>query len=179
MPEPSERPQIVVVMGVSGSGKSTVAELIAAKTGWELLEGDNLHPAANIAKMAAGHPLTDEDRWPWLQAIAEWMTAQVGTGRSGVVTCFALKRAYRDIFRDSLAEFPHTRPTFVHLTGSRDELLRRMTTRPGHFMPAALLDSQLATLEDPASEPNVITLDIDSTPEELATAALANIRTGD
>ncbi|MFC9998921.1 gluconokinase [Nocardia sp. NPDC127526] len=179
MPEPSQSPRIVVVMGVSGSGKSTVAQLIAAETGWDLLEGDDLHPPANIAKMAAGQPLTDEDRRPWLEAIAQWMTDQVGTGRSGVVTCSALKRSYRDLFRHALAESPGTRLTFVHLTGPREELLRRMATRPGHFMPATLLDSQLATLEDPAGEPGVIALDIDSTPAELAKAALADIRSGD
>ncbi|GAB4587248.1 gluconokinase [Nocardia sp. IFM 10818] len=169
----------MVVMGVSGSGKSTVARLLAAETGWDLLEGDDLHPPANIAKMAAGQPLTDADRRPWLDAIVQWMTAQAGAGRSGVVTCSALKRSYRDLFRHALAESPGARPTFVHLTGTRAELLRRMATRPGHFMPATLLDSQLATLEDPAGEPGVITLAIDSTPAELAAAALAEIRSGD
>jgi carbohydrate kinase (thermoresistant glucokinase family) len=149
-------------MGVTGSGKSTVAGLLSGRLGWALAEGDDLHPPANIAKMAAGHPLSDDDRWPWLQRVRDWIDAQVADGRPGIITCSALKQAYRDVLRD-----PHV--VFVHLVGSRDVLAGRLAARHGHFMPAQLLDSQLADLEPLGPDEQAVTVDIESrSPADLA-----------
>lgn len=169
------QPQIVVVMGVSGSGKSTVAGMLAATLGWELLEGDDLHPAANIAKMAEGHPLTDGDREPWLEAIARWMSDQITAGRSGIVTCSALKHSYRDILRRAMIGHPEAELTFVLLTGTREQLQRRLTARTDHFMPPGLLDSQLDTLEPPTPDEGIISIQIGPPPAEVAATALAAI----
>jgi gluconokinase len=154
---------VIVVMGVSGSGKTTLGRDLAGRLGVDYAEADEFHPPANIEKMSAGHPLTDEDRWPWLDAIAQWIGAHSSTG--GVVTCSALKRTYRDVLR---AGGP---VLFIHLDGTHDLIAARLAARKGHFMPPALLDSQLADLEplDP-DEPGVV-LDIDQTPEALAEAA--------
>lgn len=134
------RMTVLVVMGVSGTGKSTVATALAEHFGWQLQEGDDLHPKANIAKMAGGQPLDDNDRWPWLQLIADWIGAHIDSGTSGIVTCSALKRTYRDVLRrDGVV--------FVYLEGSEELLRGRMESRTGHFMPASLLTSQLQTLE--------------------------------
>lgn len=133
---------LVVVMGVSGSGKSTVGAALAQRLGVPFGDADDFHPEANIAKMAAGHALDDDDRAPWLAAIASWLADRAGT-TGGVVTCSALKRRYRDRI---VADAPAT--VFVHLAGSREVIARRQASRPGHFMPASLLDSQFATLED-------------------------------
>ena len=135
-------PDVVVVMGVSGSGKSTVAKGLSTVLGWEFAEGDAFHPEANVAKMRSGTPLTDEDRWPWLEAIGAWISRKESRGESAVVTCSALRRVYRDRIR---AVAPDV--VFVHLHGSRELLAERAAARTDHFMPAALLDSQLATLE--------------------------------
>ncbi|MFB8007392.1 gluconokinase [Nocardia sp. NPDC056000] len=169
-------PRIVVVMGVSGSGKSTVAAKLADTLGWELLEGDDLHPAANIAKMAAGHPLDDADRQPWLEAIAAWMSERIAAGRSGVVTCSALKHSYRDTLRGAIIDHPEGRVTFLLLSGTRELLEERMTARTGHFMPPGLLDSQLATLELPGPDEDFVTVEIGPPPAEVADAALAALR---
>ncbi|HSY15696.1 MAG TPA: gluconokinase, partial [Jatrophihabitantaceae bacterium] len=139
---PALRPVIAVVMGVSGTGKSTIAALLASKLGWPMAEGDDFHSAANVAKMHAGHPLTDEDRWPWLHSIADWIGERERAGDGGVVTCSALKRAYRNLLVDG-----HPDVRFVCLVGSRALLADRIGHREGHFMPASLLDSQLDTLE--------------------------------
>ncbi|WP_433673342.1 gluconokinase [Nocardia sp. CA-136227] len=160
-------------MGVAGSGKSTVAGIVARTLGWDLLEGDDLHPPANRAKMAAGRPLTDADRGPWLAAVAEWMSAEFAAGRSGIVACSALKRSYRDILR---AGHPDADLTFVHLTGSREVLRARLLARTDHFMPPDLLNSQLETLEPPGPDEHAITLEIDRPPAEVAAAALAALR---
>jgi gluconokinase len=142
-PEPSGRtPDHVVVMGVSGSGKSTVAKGISTVTGWEFAEGDAFHTDANVAKMRAGHPLTDEDRWPWLEAIGSWISTKEQAGESAVITCSALRRAYREVLCHNR---PHVR--FLHVTAESDLILDRMERRPGHYMPPSLLPSQLATLE--------------------------------
>jgi gluconokinase len=133
-------PAVLVVMGVSGSGKSTVAELLAERLGWELQEGDDLHPPANVAKMSEGIPLTDTDRWPWLQLVAAWIDRHRAEGTHGVITCSALKRSYRDLLARPDVEF-------VHLTVDPEVIANRMQHRAGHFMPPSLLDSQLATLE--------------------------------
>jgi carbohydrate kinase (thermoresistant glucokinase family) len=139
-------------MGVAGSGKSTVGRALADRLGWDFAEGDDLHPAANIAKMAAGHPLSDADRAPWLALVRDWIDSRVQAGRPGVITCSALKRSYRDVLRDE-----HV--VFVHLSATREQLLPRLVARTGHFMPAALLDSQLADLEPPDDGEQAITVD--------------------
>ncbi len=136
------RQTIAVVMGVSGVGKTTVAAELARRTGWVSLEGDDLHPEASRRKMAAGQPLSDDDRRPWLRRIAGWIGDQEAAGRSGVVTCSALKRSYRDLLREG-----HPSVWFVHLVAERDVLAERLRRRRGHYMPASLLASQLAALE--------------------------------
>lgn len=150
---------VVVMMGVSGAGKSTIAMRLAQRLGWDFEEGDELHPAANVAKMAAGRPLTDVDRRPWLEQVARWIDAEITSGRCGVITCSALKRAYRDILR---------RPEvlFVYLSVPRAELERRMATRAGHFMPAELLDSQLAALEPPSGDEAALTVEASGDPAQ-------------
>ena len=148
----TKQPRIVIVMGVSGSGKTTVAQGIAQEFGWTYIEGDDLHPQANVSKMASGHPLTDEDRWPWLERIGEVIDTHIRDGRSAVITCSALKRIYRDVLRAGRDQV-----TFCHVDVPRAELERRVATRQGHYMPASLLDSQLATLEPLQSdEPGVV-----------------------
>ncbi len=144
-------PVVLVVMGVSGCGKSTVAALLSGRLGWPFEEGDALHPQANVDKMAAGHPLDDEDRWPWLEKVADWVDGCLDAGRSGIITCSALKRSYRDAInrRGHGVEF-------VYLAGSPELISARLATRRGHFMPPGLLDSQFATLEEPApDEPSI------------------------
>jgi gluconokinase len=151
MPVVLPSPVVLVITGVSGAGKSTVGTLLAERLGWAFEEGDSLHPFGNIEKMAAGIPLTDEDRWPWLARIADWADGQLDSGQNGVITCSALKRSYRLLInrRGSGIEF-------VYLAVSRAELEERVEHREGHFMPASLLDSQLTTLEVPTdSEPAV------------------------
>jgi gluconokinase len=154
---------VIVVMGVSGSGKTTVGQALAARLGVKYAEADEFHPPANIAKMSAGQPLTDDDRWPWLQAIAEWIGEHEDPG--AVVTCSALKRPYRDLLRSGGPVF------FVHLDGTKELIAARLAQRKGHFMPPALLDSQLADLEPlHPDEPGVV-LNIEASPEALAEAA--------
>ncbi|WP_040337136.1 gluconokinase [Candidatus Blastococcus massiliensis] len=135
-------PTTVVVMGVSGSGKTTVAVQLAERLNWEFAEGDDFHPRANVEKMAAGHPLDDDDRWPWLRTIGRWIDQREATGRSVVVTCSALKRSYRDLLREGRSSV-----WFAHVTADPDVIRDRIEHRSGHYMPASLLDSQLATLE--------------------------------
>lgn len=161
----------IVVMGVSGCGKTSVAEGLAASLGAAFIEGDSLHPAANVEKMSRGIPLTDEDRWPWLDAIGQVLAQALGKDGSVVVSCSALKRAYRDRLRQAAGGAL----AFVFLKGSRELLVSRMAARQGHFMPASLLDSQLATLEDPSGEPGVVTVDIDASVEEIVAAALQGL----
>ena len=167
-PGPGEIPPLLVVMGVSGTGKSTVAGMLAGHLGWELREGDDLHPEANVAKMSAGTPLTDDDRWPWLDTIAAWIDEQAAEKAPGIVTCSALKRSYRDRLR---------RPNviFVYLAGGRSVLAARMSARMDHFMPAGLLDSQLATLEEPGPDENVIKVDVVHGPSELLAEILRQL----
>ncbi len=157
------RPVIAVVMGVSGSGKTTVAALLAAALGCQFQEGDDLHPAANVEKMHGGTPLTDADRMPWLHKIAEEIDSWRARGESGVLTCSALKRSYRDIV---IGDRPGV--TLVYLKGSYDLIRRRMTARHEHFMPVALLDSQFATLQEPTPDEHPITVDAGGRPAEIA-----------
>jgi carbohydrate kinase (thermoresistant glucokinase family) len=154
----------VVVLGVAGTGKSTVARALAERLGWPFGEGDDLHPAANVAKMAAGIPLEDADRWPWLDAIAAWTAERAAAGNSTIVTCSALRRTYRDRLR---AAAPGT--VFVHLVGSPALLAERMTARKGHFMPTSLLGSQLETLEPLEADEPGFTVDV-----ELPAAAIVD-----
>ncbi|MGQ7298165.1 gluconokinase [Quadrisphaera sp. KR29] len=153
-------------MGVSGSGKTTVAQLLAQHLGWTFAEADEFHPRANIEKMESGHPLTDDDRWPWLRAIRDWATERSRSGEDAVVTCSALRRAYRDVLRGSGA-----RVRFVHLDGPRELLAQRIGGRTGHFMPSSLLDSQLATLEPLGSDEDGVVVSVDQPPQECARAA--------
>ena len=141
----------VVVMGVSGAGKSTIARGLAEQLGWDFAEGDDLHPAANVAKMAAGHPLTDAEREPWLAAVASWIDGEIEAGRRGVITCSALKRSYRDVLR-------RPQVLFVYLSVPRAELERRLRSRTGHYLPASLLGSQLEALEPPGEDEAALTI---------------------
>ncbi|MGO9459519.1 MAG: gluconokinase [Rhodomicrobium sp.] len=156
-------PVLAVVMGVSGSGKTTVAALLAAALGCQFQEGDDLHPAANIQKMRGGAPLTDADRLPWLHKIADVIDMWRAKGESGVLTCSALKRSYRDIIIGGRPEV-----TLVYLKGSYDLIRRRMAARHEHFMPAALLDSQFAALEEPAPDEYPIIVDAGGSPAGIA-----------
>ena len=155
-----ESPIVLVVMGVSGSGKSTIAAALAERLGWPFEEGDSLHPAANVAKMTAGVPLTDDDRWPWLAKVADWIDGRLDTGENGVVTCSALKLSYRAVLnrRGQGVEF-------VYLALDRSELQERLDHRTGHFMPRSLLDSQLDALEAPGATEPAITVDAGSDPQ--------------
>ncbi|MGI5322991.1 gluconokinase [Actinomadura nitritigenes] len=153
--------EVILVAGVSGSGKTTVGGLLAERLGWDYAEADAFHSPANIAKMRAGHPLTDADRAPWLRAIAAWIDDRLASGRPGVVSCSALKRAYRD-------QLAGGRPAVrtVMLDGDRDVIAERMRRRHGHFFGAGLLDSQFADLERPAPDEHVLTVPITDAPEE-------------
>jgi gluconokinase len=152
-----EAPCAVILMGVAGSGKSTIAEGLAARLGWRYEDGDTFHPASNVAKMSAGIPLTDEDRWPWLQAIADEIDRVCAAGERAVVACSALKRAYRDVLvhgRDDVR--------IVFLDGTKQLIADRLSQRKGHFMPAGLLDSQFKTLERPGADERAVTVSIDA-----------------
>ena len=158
-------PHVVVVMGVAGTGKTTIGPLLAARLGVPYAEGDDFHPQANIDKMTAGVPLTDDDRRPWLDAIGGWAHERAGLG--GVVSCSALKRSYRDRLR---AVAPGL--VFVHLTGDRQLVEDRMAHRQGHFMPTALLDSQFATLQPLQADEAGVGVDVSGSPEEIAERAV-------
>jgi len=148
-------PPILVIMGVSGAGKSTVAQELAARLGWSFEEGDALHPTANVAKMHAGIPLTDADRGPWLARVADWIDHQRARKQPGIITCSALKRSYREII---IGDRPEVR--LVYLRGGRDLLAEHLAGRHGHFMPAGLLQSQLDTLEEPDPAEDPLTIDL-------------------
>ena len=157
------KPVIVVVMGVSGSGKSTVAALLAGALGCHFQEGDDLHPRENVEKMRSGTPLTDADRLPWLRKIAEEIDGWRARGECGVLTRSALKRSYRDIIIGDRHDV-----VLVYLKGSPDLIHRRLAARHEHFMPIALLDSQFATLEEPTPDEHPITVDVGGKPAEIA-----------
>jgi gluconokinase len=162
---------IAIVMGVSGSGKTTIAASLACEEGWILLEGDSFHPPANIAKMKAGTPLTDEDRWPWLRAIAAKADELRAAGQSAVVTCSALKRVYRDIL---IGDRPDT--VLVYLRGSKALIAERMQVRKDHFMPAALLDSQFETLEEPGPDEHPVIVEIGGPVAAVTQQAMKQLR---
>jgi gluconokinase len=154
-------PTIAMVMGVSGVGKTTVATALADRLGWSFQEGDTLHPPANIAKMGAGEPLTDDDRAPWLDQVKAWIDAQIERGSPGVITCSALKRAYRDRIRAGRRTI-----ALVFVEGDHDLIARRLEGRDGHFMPRALLGSQFATLEPPTPDEHPIIVSAGDPPDE-------------
>lgn len=160
----------LVVMGVAGCGKSTVAQGMRDRLGWSLAEGDDFHPIANIAKMSAGTPLTDEDRWPWLDSIVAWTSREDQAGRNTIVTCSALRRVYRDRLRTAPG-----RTIFLHLHGAEAVLAERLTARPGHFMPPSLLPSQLATLEPLESDEAGVVLNIAAPVPELVEQAVSRL----
>lgn len=155
----------IVLMGVAGCGKSSVGAALSDLLGIPYIDGDDLHPAANVEKMRAGHPLTDADRWPWLDACA----ATLARGET-ILGCSALKRAYRDRLRGAGGV------TFVHLSGPRDLIAARMAQRSGHYMPLSLLDSQFAALEPPQADEAAITISIDQPTRSIAAAIAAQLR---
>jgi gluconokinase len=164
----------LVVMGVAGSGKSTIAAALSKHLGWASAEADEFHPQSNIDKMSQGIPLQDDDRWPWLQQIQNWMTEQARAGHSTVLTCSALKQSYRKLLAEA-----EGRVLFIHLHGDAALISQRMQGREGHFMPPTLLPSQLATLEPLTAEEleaGSLRLDITRSPEELIAAILAALQ---
>jgi gluconokinase len=156
----------VVVMGVAGCGKSTVAEAIHERLGYAYAEGDDFHPQANIDKMSAGIPLTDEDRWPWLEVINKWMVAREALGENTVVSSSALKRGYREVLAKDVPVF------FVHLSGTHELIQQRLSERQGHFMPPALLPSQFAILEPLAAGENGVEISIEGSVDDMVERAL-------
>jgi len=157
-----EIPCALVVMGVSGSGKSTIAEKLAERLGWVFEDGDRFHPASNVAKMSAGQPLTDEDRWPWLQAIADEIDRVCKAGERAVIACSALKQAYRDVLVHGRRDV-----RIVFLSGTQALIADRLARRKGHFMPPGLLDSQFRTLEPPEKSEHPVTVSIDASVEAI------------
>ena len=168
---PSMSFSVIVVMGVSGAGKSTIAAMLAVRLGWTYEDADWFHPPANIEKMHSGRPLTVNDRWPWLQAVAAWIDETRRAGRHGVIACSALKRAYRD-------EMLSGRPAavMIFLQVSRDVLARRLAARHGHFFPEKLLDSQLETLEPPTPDEHVHTVVVEGDAGQTAVKIIALLR---
>lgn len=156
-------PPILLIMGVSGSGKSTVAQELAGRLGWPFEEGDALHPEANVAKMHAGMPLTDTDRQPWLERVAAWIDGQRARKQPGIVTCSALRQSYRRVV---VGDRPEVR--LVYLRGGRDLIAKRLAGREGHFMPSSLLQSQIDTLEEPGPDEDPLTVDVGPPADQVA-----------
>ncbi len=165
---------ILIMAGVSGSGKSTVGAMLADRLGWVFADADDFHPAANVAKMRAGIPLTDEDRWPWLRAIAAWMDERIARQESAVVGCSALRRSYRDLL---LGGRPEARMVF--LATDREVLTRRLAGRVGHFFPEQLLGTQLEALEPPGPDERVIRVVPADTPAGTVASITAILWPGD
>jgi gluconokinase len=162
-----DTPPVFIVMGVAGTGKTTIGALLAGRLGWLYAEADAFHPPANVDKMAAGQPLTDADREPWLEAIGRWIDERAEAGEPGVVSCSGLKRAYRDRLRRGR---PQVR--IVFLEGSRELITRRLTARHGHFMRVEMLDSQFADLEPPQSDEGATVVSVEPTPNEIVDGIL-------
>ena len=163
-------PRALVVMGVSGSGKTTIAALLAGRLGWKFEDGDDFHSAGNVAKMHAGTPLTDKDRWPWLNAIAQWIDAARSGPSGGVIACSALRRAYRDVI---IGDRPDVR--LVYLRGDPLLIARRQAARHGHFMPPSLVGSQFAALEEPGPDEQPILAAVEQRPCEIVDGIVAQL----
>ena len=166
----AEIPCALIVMGVSGSGKSTIADGLAQRLGWTYEDGDKFHPASNVAKMSAGQPLTDEDRWPWLRAIADEIDRACKAGEHVVIACSALKRGYRDVLVHGRNDV-----RIVYLSGSQELIADRLANRKGHFMPPGLLASQFKTLEPPDRDENPVTISIDASVEEIVDDSVSQL----
>ncbi len=166
----SPAPAVIIIMGVSGGGKSTIGALLASRLRWEFEDADWFHPVSNVDKMHSGVPLTDEDRWPWLQAIAAWIDKTRRSGGHGVIACSALKRRYRDVLIGD-----RTDVRLVYLKGDETLIARRMATRHEHFMPRSLLHSQFEALEEPGPDENPIVVSIDPQPREIVEAIVARL----
>jgi len=164
-------PCALVVMGVSGSGKSTIADKLAERLSWTYEDGDRFHPASNVAKMSAGHPLTDEDRWHWLQAIADEIDRLCMAGEHAVIACSALKRAYRDVLVHGRSDV-----RIVYLDGTQQLIAHRLAQRKGHFMPPGLLDSQFGTLQPPDASERPVTVSIDASVEAIVDDVVRQLR---
>ena len=164
-------PCALVVMGVSGSGKSTIADKLAERLGWTFEDGDRFHPPSNVAKMSAGHPLTDEDRWPWLQAIADEIDRVCKAGERAVIACSALKRVYRDILVHERSDV-----RIIYLKGTQELIASRLAMRRGHFMPPGLLASQFKTLEPPGTDEHPVTVSIDASVETIVDDIVARLK---
>jgi gluconokinase len=171
---PIAKPVVLVFMGVSGCGKTTVAAILAGRLDWRFEEGDALHPQSNVEKMEAGHPLTDEDRAPWLEKVARWVEERLDAGENGIITCSALKRSYRDVINRRGSGV-----VFVYLAGSRETIAARLAVRHGHFMPSSLLDSQFADLEEPSADEPAIRIDIGPAPDVIAQGILDKLGLSD
>jgi gluconokinase len=169
-PREPGRTRHVVVMGVSGSGKTTVAKAISTSTGLRFAEADEFHSEFNVAMMRAGVPLDDADRWPWLHSLAAWVADRSAKGASTVLACSALKRSYRDVLRQGSPGMQ-----FVHLDGPADMIRQRLSSRAGHYMPASLLDSQIATLEPLQADESGLVLDVCLPPDDLASTAVSRL----
>jgi gluconokinase len=165
-----QSPCALIVMGVSGSGKTTIGETLARRLGWPYEDADTFHPASNVAKMSAGHPLTDEDRWPWLKAIAAEIDRACSAGEHIVIGCSALKRAYRDVLMHGRTDI-----RLVYLDGTRTLVADRLSLRKGHFMPPGLLASQFATLEPPTPDERAVTVSIDAEVEAIVDRIISQL----
>ena len=167
------KPAVIVVMGVASSGKTSLGERLAERLGWPFRDADSFHPPENVAKMSSGTPLTDEDRKPWLAAIAAWIDDLRTNGGNGIVTCSALKRAYREVI---VGDRPDV--TLVYLRGSRELIGQRMAARQHHFMPPALLDSQFATLEEPGEDEKPLVVQVEASKEAIVAQVVRELRLG-
>jgi gluconokinase len=167
----SQPPCALIVMGVSGSGKSTVAQRLAARLGWRYEDGDWFHPPGNVAKMSAGHPLTDEDRWPWLKAIADEIDRAGEAGQHVVIACSALKHAYREVLIGGRNDV-----RIIYLNGTQDLIASRLNARKDHFMPPGLLASQFKTLEPPEANERPVTVSIDASVDAIVDDALRQLK---
>ena len=173
MADSGEIPCALVIMGVSGSGKSTIGQALAARLGWRFEDGDSFHPPGNVAKMSAGHPLTDEDRWPWLRAIADEIDRVCAAGGRLVIACSALRRDYREILVHGRNDV-----RIVYLNGTQPLVASRLGERKGHFMPPGLLASQFATLEPPDADEHAVGVSIDAPVEKIVDDILEQLGLG-